>query len=67
VQDQWFPETARVMALGADILFYPTAIGSEPQDASLDSRYHWRHCRATPRRRDALVASNRISTERGRG
>ena len=41
--DQWFPEAARVMALnGADILLYPTAIGSEPQDATLDSRHHWR-------------------------
>jgi N-carbamoylputrescine amidase len=40
--DQWFPECARAMALmGADILLYPTAIGSEPQDASLDSRDHW--------------------------
>ena len=37
--DQWFPEAARAMALkGAEILFFPTAIGSEPQDASLDSR-----------------------------
>ena len=37
--DQWFPESARAMALlGAEILFYPTAIGSEPQDPTLDSR-----------------------------
>lgn len=41
--DQWFPEAARAMALlGAEILFYPTAIGSEPQDGGLDSRDHWR-------------------------
>ena len=66
--DQWFPETARVMALmGADILFYPTAIGSEPQDASLDSRYHWQrtmqgHAAANVM---PLVASNRIGTEKG--
>lgn len=41
--DQWFPEVARAMALqGAEILFYPTAIGSEPQDQGLDSRDHWR-------------------------
>lgn len=41
--DQWFPEAARAMVLqGAEILFYPTAIGSEPQDAGLDSRDHWR-------------------------
>lgn len=41
--DQWFPEAARAMALqGAEILFYPTAIGSEPQDEGLDSREHWK-------------------------
>lgn len=40
--DQWFPESARAMALlGAEILFYPTAIGAEPQDATIDSRDHW--------------------------
>jgi N-carbamoylputrescine amidase len=66
--DQWFPESARAMALmGADILFYPTAIGSEPQDLSIDSKDHWQramqgHSAAniTP-----LVASNRIGTEQG--
>jgi N-carbamoylputrescine amidase len=41
--DQWYPELARAMALeGAELLLYPTAIGSEPQDASLDSMEHWR-------------------------
>lgn len=41
--DQWFPEAARAMALqGAEVLFYPTAIGSEPQDVDLDSRDHWK-------------------------
>ena len=66
--DQWFPEAARAMALaGAEILFYPTAIGSEPQDASLDSRWHWQrtmqgHAAANVM---PLVASNRIGTERG--
>lgn len=41
--DQWFPEAARAMALqGAEILLYPTAIGSEPQDGGLDSRDHWK-------------------------
>ncbi len=67
--DQWFPETARAMALmGAELLLFPTAIGSEPQDASLDSRDHWQrtmqgHAAAnlTP-----LIASNRIGTELGR-
>ena len=40
--DQWFPEAARVMALrGAEILLYPTAIGSEPSNAELDSSGHW--------------------------
>ena len=64
--DQWFPESARTMALlGADFLFYPTAIGSEPQDSSIDSRDHWQrvmqgHAGAnlTP-----LIASNRIGRE----
>ena len=41
--DQWYPETARVMALmGAELLFYPTAIGSEPYDADLDTSRMWR-------------------------
>jgi len=40
--DQWFPEAARVMALqGAEVLLYPTAIGSEPQDPEWDSSRHW--------------------------
>jgi len=66
--DQWFPETARAMALmGAELLFFPTAIGSEPQDATLDSRDHWQrtmqgHAAAnlTP-----LIASNRTGIEPG--
>jgi len=41
--DQWFPEAARSMVLqGAEILFYPTAIGTEPHDANIDSRDHWK-------------------------
>lgn len=41
--DQWFPEAARAMALlGAELLLYPTAIGSEPPDPSWDSSGHWR-------------------------
>jgi N-carbamoylputrescine amidase len=66
--DQWFPETARAMALmGAELLFYPTAIGSEPQDATLDSRDHWQrvmqgHAGANLM---PLVASNRIGREAG--
>ncbi|MCL1059003.1 N-carbamoylputrescine amidase [Shewanella gelidimarina] len=40
--DQWFPELARCLTLaGAEAIFYPTAIGSEPQDPSLDSKDHW--------------------------
>ena len=66
--DQWFPETARCMALmGAEMLLYPTAIGSEPQDSSLDSSGHWQrtmqgHAAANIM---PLVASNRIGTETG--
>jgi len=41
--DQWYPELARAMVLmGAELLFYPTAIGSEPRNAALDSMEHWR-------------------------
>ncbi len=48
--DQWYPEAARAMVLeGAEILFYPTAIGSEPYDPTLDTHKQWRaRCRATP-------------------
>ena len=66
--DQWFPEAARAMALlGAEILLYPTAIGSEPQDPSIDSSGHWQrtmqgHAAANVM---PLVASNRIGTEAG--
>jgi N-carbamoylputrescine amidase len=64
--DQWFPEAARSMVLqGAEILFYPTAIGSEPADPMRDSRDAWQICMRghaaanfTP-----VVASNRIGTE----
>jgi N-carbamoylputrescine amidase len=66
--DQWFPEAARAMALmGAEILMYPTAIGSEPQDTSIDSSGHWQrtmqgHAAANVM---PLVASNRIGPESG--
>ena len=66
--DQWFPEAARIMALkGAEILLYPTAIGSEPQDPALDSREHWTrvmqgHAGANVM---PLIAANRIGEERG--
>lgn len=66
--DQWFPEAARVLALmGAEVLLYPTAIGSEPQDPTLDSLPHWQrvmqgHAGANLM---PLVASNRIGVEHG--
>jgi N-carbamoylputrescine amidase len=66
--DQWFPEAARAMALaGADVLLYPTAIGSEPQDASLDSSGHWQRTMQGHAAANILpvVASNRIGTETG--
>ena len=41
--DQWFPEAARAMTMmGADVLLYPTAIGAEPQDSTLDTAGRWR-------------------------
>ena len=66
--DQWFPESARVMALlGAELLLYPTAIGSEPQDPGYDSCGHWRrvmqgHAGANM---VPLLASNRVGVEEG--
>ncbi len=65
--DQWFPEAARAMALqGADVLFYPTAIGSEPHDASLDTRDPWRRAMQGHAVSNVIpvVASNRIGTEK---
>eukprot|EP00246_Nothoceros_aenigmaticus_P001451 TRINITY_DN11959_c0_g1_i1.p1 TRINITY_DN11959_c0_g1~~TRINITY_DN11959_c0_g1_i1.p1 ORF type:complete len:224 (+),score=47.81 TRINITY_DN11959_c0_g1_i1:439-1110(+) len=64
--DQWFPEAARAMTLmGAEILFYPTAIGDEPQDANLDSKEHWRRVMQGHAGANIipLVASNRIGVE----
>jgi N-carbamoylputrescine amidase len=64
--DQWFPETARSMALmGAEILFYPTAIGSEPPDPSYDSKDHWQLCMRGHSAANIVpvVASNRVGTE----
>jgi N-carbamoylputrescine amidase len=69
--DQWFPEAARAMALsGAEALFYPTAIGSEPPPAPpLDSRDHWRRVMQGHAAANCmpLIASNRIGTEYGQG
>lgn len=66
--DQWFPESARAMALlGADVLLYPTAIGSEPQDASIDSKEHWQRTMQGHAAANIvpLIASNRIGREQG--
>ncbi|AHM65956.1 N-carbamoylputrescine amidase [Paenibacillus polymyxa] len=64
--DQWYPEAARCMALmGAEILFYPTAIGSEPQDSSIDSKDHWQTCMLGHAASNLIpvIASNRIGKE----
>ena len=63
--DQWFPESARCMALlGAELLFYPTAIGSEPILQN-DSQPHWMRCMQGHAAANIMpvIASNRISTE----
>ena len=63
--DQWFPETARCMALqGAELLFYPTAIGSEPL-LSMDSSGHWQRCMQGHAAANLMpvIAANRIGTE----
>ena len=63
--DQWFPECARAMALmNADILLYPTAIGSEPI-LEVDSMPHWRRCMQGHAASNIIpvVAANRVGTE----
>jgi len=64
--DQWYPEAARVMALlGAEVLLYPTAIGSEPYDADLDTSRMWRRAMLGHAVSNCMpvVASNRIGHE----
>lgn len=64
--DQWFPECARAMALmGAELLFYPTAIGSEPHDKTISSKRHWQRVQQGHAGANImpLIASNRIGTE----
>ena len=64
--DQWFPETARCLALhGAEVLLFPTAIGSEPGCASLDSRDHWQMTMRGHAAANLLpvVAANRVGRE----
>jgi N-carbamoylputrescine amidase len=64
--DQWFPECARAMALmGAELLFYPTAIGSEPHDETINSSGHWQRTQQGHAAANLvpLIASNRIGRE----
>lgn len=66
--DQWFPEAARAMALkGAEVLLYPTAIGSEPQDASLETSARWRRAMQGHAVSNVIpvAAANRIGNEDG--
>lgn len=64
--DQWFPEAARAMALmGAELLLYPTAIGSEPT-LNIDSKPHWQHAMQGHAAANIMpvLASNRVGLER---
>jgi N-carbamoylputrescine amidase len=64
--DQWYPEAARIMALlGADMLLYPTAIGSEPYDRELDTSRTWRRAMQGHAVSNCMpvIAANRIGAE----
>jgi N-carbamoylputrescine amidase len=66
--DQWYPEAARVMALsGAEMLLYPTAIGSEPKDPEMDTSRLWRRAMIGHAVSNCMpvVAANRIGDEDG--
>ena len=66
--DQWFPETAReMMLMGADILLYPTAIGTEPEEPDLDTSAPWRRAMVGHAVSNVVpvCASNRIGNEDG--
>jgi N-carbamoylputrescine amidase len=68
--DQWYPETARAMMLqGAEVLFYPTAIGSEPYDSALDTHKQWQRAMQGHAVSNAVpvVAANRIGLEDNEG
>lgn len=68
--DQWYPECARAMMLqGAEILFYPTAIGTEPHDVSLDTKDPWQRAMTGHAVSNIVpvVAANRIGIEHGLG
>lgn len=65
--DQWFPETARSLALmGAELIFYPTAIGSEPE-IDVDSKAHWQRVQQGHAAANTVpvIAANRIGVEAG--
>jgi N-carbamoylputrescine amidase len=64
--DQWYPEAARAMVLaGAEVLFYPTAIGAEPYDAALDTHKEWQRAMQGHAVANAVpvVAANRMGIE----
>ncbi len=66
--DQWYPETARtLMLMGAEILLFPTAIGTEPHDPGLDTSRMWRRAMIGHAVSNVVpvVAANRIGTEHG--
>ena len=66
--DQWYPECARVMALlGAEVLLYPTAIGTEPYDAELNTSRMWRRAMIGHAVSNCMpvIAANRIGSEDG--
>ncbi len=68
--DQWYPEAARAMVLqGAEILLYPTAIGSEPYDLTLDTHKQWQRAMQGHAVANAvpIVAANRIGAEENDG
>jgi N-carbamoylputrescine amidase len=68
--DQWFPECARAMALaGAEVLLYPTAIGSEPYDTALDTHAQWQRAMQGHAVANAVpvIAANRIGLEENDG
>jgi N-carbamoylputrescine amidase len=69
-RDQWYPEAARAMVLeGAEILFYPTSIGSEPYDPTLDTHKQWQRVMQGHAVANAVpvVAANRIGLEENDG
>lgn len=68
--DQWFPECARSMAvMGAEVLLYPTAIGTEPYDASVDSRDRWQRVMQGHAVANVIpvAAANRVGSETANG